>query len=379
MDLLEAQTELEEICRLSPKDKAVRAAVEELFLRAKEEGVHLRPPPWLFPDELQDFDYHHGPVSAIVPTTAMGGANPGIATGMPASGGPGRERNLLLLLHGFGGRKDSFVELAKRLQLPKTATLVLNGPEELSEELLDDPPAYSWFTMLDDDFAFIEPHPQERRRLASLEEAGNLLADVLRTLVDSCGWSPAELFLFGYGQGGTVALDLLLRPHLGPSVQGLGGVIGVATEVLPERLLLAKAITATSGRVDPKSAATPATPSPEVLLIHGEADPRIDVRAARASASHVGLILGKEHVRLRVFPKRGGEMLRGDHAEETLCFMEFLADHLHGVGKRGSDEAIRHLGAEPVLCSEVVAGDPVVEQALRLRSVSAEPVLCELD
>lgn len=303
----------------------VQDSMEELFAHAMEEKVRLRPPPWLMPKGLRDFDYLHSPAPSPQPSTGDG-------LGVVAPDGPGRERNLLVFLHGFGGRKDAFAELAASLRLLRTAALVLNAPSELPGELLDDPPGFSWFTMLDDDFESIQPAPKERRRRKSLDKVTGLFGDLLQTLVSMCGWSPGELFLFGYGQGGTVALETLLRPGLGRS---LGGVVGIATSLLPER------------KEKQGSTADAASP-PSVLLIHGDCDPQVSTVAAEASAELLRHVVGESRVQLHVFAGRGGEMLRGGDGAETRLLMEFLSDHLHGVGRRGSEEAMRRLGAEPV-------------------------------
>merc|ERR1712037_1077110 len=188
--------------------------------------------------------------------------------------------------------------------------------------------------MLDDDFEFIEPRPGEQRRLSSLERSAALLAESLDTLVGMCGWALPEIFLFGYGQGGTVALDLLLNPS---PCRGLGGVVGIATEVLPERLWKRRASNA-------REQTKPVEP-PSVLLIHGALDACTPVSAAEASAESLFEALGEEHVHLRIFAERRGEMLRSDDPKEILCLMEFLSENLHGVGRRGSEEAIARLAA----------------------------------
>merc|ERR1712224_167438 len=48
-ELLEVQKELEAACQACPKDKMVKEAVEELFARATDEHVRLKPPKWLMP------------------------------------------------------------------------------------------------------------------------------------------------------------------------------------------------------------------------------------------------------------------------------------------------------------------------------------------
>merc|ERR1711988_215967 len=114
--------------------------------------------------------------------------------------------------------------------------------------------------------------------------------------------------------------DALLRPGLG---QSLGGVVGIATEVLPER----------RDKLQRKPVLSIADESPPaVLLIHGQRDPQTSVESAEASAEVLRHVLGESNVLLRVFPDRGGEMLRGSDAVEARLLMEFLSDNLHGVG-----------------------------------------------
>jgi len=339
-ELLEAQQELERACMESPRDPAVRAAVEELFVAAKTETVRLWPPPWLFPYALRNFEYCHAPCKRL--TAPVASAFPSKDSDETSLGVPGRERNLLLLLHGFGGRKDSFVALTEQMQLPQTAVLALNSPFELPSELLDDPPGYSWFEVLDENLEFIEPSPQERRRTRSLQQSCDWLSSLLDALMQNCGWALHELFLLGYGQGGTVALELLLRHcTTGCSERGLGGVVGVATEVLPETMA-----TITRQQRSP----TRHSLDTAVLLIHGNEDARISAATARASADCLREALhdGDGCVELQVLSGRGGEMLRGGNAEECRCVMDFFANHLHGVGRRGSEETMMKLGAEPV-------------------------------
>ena len=43
--------------------------------------------------------------------------------------GAGLERNLLMVLHGFGGRKEPFATLPQKFSLSTTAFLIFNAPE----------------------------------------------------------------------------------------------------------------------------------------------------------------------------------------------------------------------------------------------------------
>jgi len=328
---------------------------KELQRCAKEVGVKLKPPKWHFPPGLRDFDYFH--TVRDVPSREPETENQGQGVGL--------ERNLLIVLHGFGGRKEPFSSLPQKFSLPTTAFLIPNAPQALPEELLDDPPGYSWFDTIDEDTGdFIPAMPEERRRMDSLATSVALLWRVVDVLITYCGWQHHELFLFGYGQGGTVALDMLLRPP--PQQPVLGSVIAVAAEVLPEE----RSASSTS-----KGLQVP------VLLINGARDECVSQTCAEASARHLQQVL-RSSIELQIFKDRGAEMLRGHHEAESRCFMTFLSDHLNGVGRKGSAEAtaeaMRKIGAE--LVGESAAGEhggfaPAVEDP----QVSSGHSLNEMD
>eukprot|EP00928_Gymnodinium_smaydae_P096544 TRINITY_DN8552_c0_g1_i2.p2 TRINITY_DN8552_c0_g1~~TRINITY_DN8552_c0_g1_i2.p2 ORF type:complete len:175 (-),score=40.55 TRINITY_DN8552_c0_g1_i2:82-606(-) len=149
-----------------------------------------------------------------------------------------------------------------------------------------------------------------------------------------------------------MALDLLLGPskHALMASAGaerresqeeevLGGVVCVAAEVLPERRWME------ASQESPSSAPDFA---PGILLINGARDEAVAPADADASAELLRQEFGAGRVLLKMFPDRGGQMLRGSHEEETRCLMEFFSEHLHGVGRRGSQEAMERLGAEEV-------------------------------
>lgn len=352
--LLEAQADLDQLCREKPSDKAISSLVEELFARSRVEGVRLRPQASSFPKEMRRFDYQHELPASEVASTSLG-----CSGGENLKGGPGRERNLLIILHGFGGRRDSFSALASALRLPRTASLTLDGPLQFPDDLLDDPPGFSWHDVLDESFDFIRPTAQECRRLSSIEVSCALMVELIQiALVDACGWRPSEIFLFGYGQGGSLALDMLVSRH--SVARCLGGILGVATELLPER----------RWRVEraglPVGTPGDAEGAPAVLLIHGEEDETTLVASAEESAELLRQASWMGPVQLEIFKGRRSEMLRGGHPEETRCVMQWFSDHLHGVGRKGSQEAMRKLGAEEVQALERVDVDEAPADFLAL-------------
>ncbi|RSH82279.1 hypothetical protein EHS25_005989 [Saitozyma podzolica] len=88
----------------------------------------------------------------------------------------GKDLNLLILFHGLGDSKGPFSKLGTSLNLPSTAVLVLNAP--LPIPFLESPEHYSWYNTFDPLF---NPLPTP---------------------------DPSPIHLFGWGQGGTVALEL---------------------------------------------------------------------------------------------------------------------------------------------------------------------------
>ncbi|KAE9405516.1 hypothetical protein BT96DRAFT_1015502 [Gymnopus androsaceus JB14] len=112
----------------------------------------------------------------------------------------GTDENLLVFLHGLGDTHLPFAKLGRQLKLPQTAVLALQAPEKipfLYEE------AYQWYTSFDPLGELIErPNPSA---------AIDLLSDVLKHLIEVCSWPSDKIHLFGFAQGGTVALELAIQ------------------------------------------------------------------------------------------------------------------------------------------------------------------------
>ncbi|KAI6126871.1 hypothetical protein F5141DRAFT_997358 [Pisolithus sp. B1] len=111
----------------------------------------------------------------------------------------GTDENLLILLHGLGDTHIPFAKLGRSFNLPQTATLALRAPEQipfLYEQ------AYQWYTSFDPLGDLIErPKPTP---------ALDLLRIVIAHLVDDCNWLPLRIHLFGFAQGGSVAVESVI-------------------------------------------------------------------------------------------------------------------------------------------------------------------------
>ncbi|KIM28600.1 hypothetical protein M408DRAFT_329369 [Serendipita vermifera MAFF 305830] len=112
----------------------------------------------------------------------------------------GVDENILILFHGFGDTHFQFANLGRALKLPQTATLAVRGTEPIPYLLPEDPPAFQYFpiyTLLGEPIT--APNPT-----AIL---GSLIS-MLKHLVDDCKWPESRIHLFGFGQGGSVAIEL---------------------------------------------------------------------------------------------------------------------------------------------------------------------------
>ncbi|CAE6480133.1 unnamed protein product [Rhizoctonia solani] len=127
----------------------------------------------------------------------------------------GIDENLLIVLHGLGDTMAPFVRMAKQLKLPQTATLVLQAPE-LIPFLDEGEEMYQWYTSFTSLGELIErPNP-----LPAVEK----IHKAIEHLTEACQWPRSRIHLFGFAQGGSVALESALRLAGGmKSVVSIGG------------------------------------------------------------------------------------------------------------------------------------------------------------
>ncbi|KIR54686.1 hypothetical protein I315_02567 [Cryptococcus gattii Ru294] len=121
-----------------------------------------------------------------------------------ASSPDGKDRNLLIMFHGLGrslgDNKMSFFNLAKQLNLPSTAIISLAALDPIP---LMDHPSFSWYQTFD---PYFNPLPiSSQNPTAPLSKLRKLLEILISPHL---GWKLEDIHLFGWGQGGTVALEL---------------------------------------------------------------------------------------------------------------------------------------------------------------------------
>ena len=126
-----------------------------------------------------------------------------------------------MLLHGLGDTSAPFLQLGKQLSLPGTCILSLQAPfpyvplAPMKTETLTpvckrvplmDAPSYTWHPLSPSDFLTDAPLTTSLESIVT--HTVPLLRSLLRYLTTSLGWTPERIHLFGWAQGGSVALEL---------------------------------------------------------------------------------------------------------------------------------------------------------------------------
>ncbi|KJE95567.1 hypothetical protein CAOG_06010 [Capsaspora owczarzaki ATCC 30864] len=222
-----------------------------------------------------------------------------------ASSRDGIDSNLLILLHGMGDKCAPFFKFAERMQLPQTAILALQAPVPIMDF------GFCWFESFDEDGELLAPSLSRYQSLKAVREGlESLINDVL--VQPSFGWQRDRIFLLGFAQGGTVALDLALHGS-----GRLAGVISISGTLTEEELDV---------HVGDPVRADIARQTP-ILLTHGTKDEMIPIAEAHNRFDRlVRLVPEHPSLRLLQFPK-GCKMI--DSPEEMRAVMTFFSERLY--------------------------------------------------
>lgn len=217
--------------------------------------------------------------------------------------------NILVLLHGLGDSAAPFATLGSRLALPETACISLQGPTPLPFDL----GGFHW----GDDIVF-DQGSGAMEFDTGFGKATRMLGEdvIMKVLVGKCGFSSREVFIFGFGQGGMVGIDVARR--LSGSGDGeMGGLVDVGGPV-----------PGGSTKKDDKDGKCK-TP---VLVLHGESRSLIDTAAAKAVKDVF------EHATIHTWRRPGDAM--PSSRDEMLPIMQFFARLLRSQAgvPRGSRE-----------------------------------------
>lgn len=210
------------------------------------------------------------------------------------------DSNLLVLFHGLGDKMENFAKFGQHMNLPQTSCLCIQAPVEILDF------GYMWYNVFDDEGEIME---YDENRLGDIIEIRENLILFFSVLNDKCGWSYDSIFLFGYCQGGTVAIDLILNwPH-----RRLGGCIAVSDSVLDEYM---------KKNIRPTSSQPPSLP---MLVTHGKRDPSITVQKATTKYNFLCERLKGTEMEFKVYEK-GNEMPKGK--DEVYDIMTFFSKYL---------------------------------------------------
>ncbi|KIV92642.1 hypothetical protein PV10_03915 [Exophiala mesophila] len=133
--------------------------------------------------------------------------------------------NVILFLPGLGDSAANFSSFAKALNLPDALTITLNPPFPFPLPLGLPGQQWSHDVQIDTSTGQIDPD-------SPLETATKLIAEdvISKTLIGKSGYRPDHIHLFGFGQGGSVALAVALHPALS-KIAPLGGVVSIGGPV----------------------------------------------------------------------------------------------------------------------------------------------------
>ncbi|PTB62839.1 alpha/beta-hydrolase [Trichoderma citrinoviride] len=120
--------------------------------------------------------------------------------------------SILILLHGLGDNERPFATFARSMALPGVLAISVRGtaplPAGLGGEGEGQGQHFHWGDDLnvDSNTGDLDPDP-------GFDKAARLVMQKLvkEVLLDQCGWEMNDILLFGFGQGGSLALGLASR------------------------------------------------------------------------------------------------------------------------------------------------------------------------
>ncbi|KAI3323289.1 alpha/beta-hydrolase [Xylariaceae sp. AK1471] len=234
---------------------------------------------------------------------------------------PETTTSILILFHGLGDSEASFAAFAKNMNLPGVLAISVRGISPLPPAMLglpdDDAGGPTKHFHWGDDLT-LSPTSGELDPDPGFSKAEQLVGEKLiqETLVGICGWETNDILLFGFGQGGSLALGLSSRLRNSERVvdvtegeRSVGtafkGVVSIGGQ-LPSSM-----IPTLSARA---KARTP------VLVCHGRNSESLDSDAIE--------VLKNEFVDVREVKWRKADDGMPENREEMLPIMQFFAERL---------------------------------------------------
>ncbi|KAI9647622.1 hypothetical protein NHQ30_004007 [Ciborinia camelliae] len=221
----------------------------------------------------------------------------------------GRNTNILILLHGLGDTKGGFTQLAQNLSLPQTASLIPQAPTPIPALIIgSEAPSFHWSRDLEFNSSTGDLDPD-----ADLSPSITLVSSLIDTLIATCHYPPRNIFLFGFGQGGMLALCTLASVA---KYGELGGAVSIGG-ALPASFSLASSLSSLGGNSNANANGKIKTP---ILVAGGNRHSQI-TRTALQSIRNV--FHDVEYVK---WEREGDGMMRA--REEVLPLMRFWGRRL---------------------------------------------------
>ncbi|KAI5461153.1 hypothetical protein BGZ63DRAFT_424072 [Mariannaea sp. PMI_226] len=234
---------------------------------------------------------------------------------------PESTTTFLILFHGLGDHEAPFAGFARNMSLPGVLGISVRGTSVLPDMLMPDAPPSpggqeSRHCHWGDDLV-VDPATGDLDDDPGFEKARRLIMEKLvdEVLIGKCGWEMSDIILFGFGQGGSLALGLASK------LRQPKRVVDVTEE----------------GRRDTKAAAAAfkgvvsiGGPLPQSMVpsISAREKSRTSVLVCQLEADAIDAVKSEfSDVRVSQWKRRGVSMPQ--NRDEVLPLMQFFADRLN--------------------------------------------------
>ncbi|XXH00354.1 exocyst subunit [Hypoxylon texense] len=228
---------------------------------------------------------------------------------------------ILILFHGLGDSEAPFASFAKNLNLPGVLAISVRGVSPLPPALLGLPDSeaarptrhFHWGDdlTLSPSTGDLDPDPGFSK--AEQLVLGKLIRE---TLIEKCGWETNDILLFGFGQGGSLALGLASRIRQGERIVDI-------TEGIRPTGTAFKGAVSIGGPLPtsmiPTLGAREKSRTP-VLVCHGRSSESLDVDAVD--------VLRREFMDVREAKWKKRDDSMPGNKDEILPIMQFFAERL---------------------------------------------------
>ncbi|GJJ75782.1 phospholipase/carboxylesterase [Entomortierella parvispora] len=217
----------------------------------------------------------------------------------------GIDLNLLIFFHGLGDKiEPNFVQLAKSLNLPQTATVCIQAPTAVP--FLEEA-GWQWFPS----FNIMTGEllgPEHKERITQVKQVVRPeLVKFVQHCIDHSKFPANNIMLFGFSQGAQIALDLAAFGGI-----PLRGVVSIAGYMMEE-----------SENEEPANKKS----MTKILVMQGDKDDLRSVKDAKEKLKHLERIFGKANVQQLIVDGMGHGMPNSEAGWRPL--MEFFAMSLH--------------------------------------------------